>query len=155
MYIVFSAFIIPEFYKSRSLESGKGLGEILSLLKNVLLEAGKSQAAKRRHVLPLFLLLGEQEDGQQKWSSPENELRVSEIISELYRIFDMEMFGPGPLSPFFLRDFESIANPTKTTFAHLLRSFRQSLGARDAEWKLYPAAQHSFQWLVLQVKVGT
>lgn len=141
---------IALFFLEQKARIGKNLHQILALLKNFK----KSKAAMRKHIIPLFLLLGEQEDGNQLWSSSSNEEKCSLIISELYRIFDMEISEDGPLSPFFLRDFESIANPIKTTFAYILKSFRNTLGLKDGEWKSYPAAQHAFQWLIFQVKVS-
>jgi len=144
----------PIFLEHRQ-KCKQNLEGILELLKNVGDEDGKIQTAKRKHVIPLFLFLGEQEDGQRPWGSQENEDKASAVVGELFRIFDMDMHGPGPLSAFFFRDFESISNPTKTTFAHLIKTFRPSLGAPDAEWKCYPAAQQSFRWLLFQVKVKT
>jgi len=142
---------LKAFYTQQKGRIATNLQQILLLMRSVR----KSQAAMRKHVIPLFLLLGEQEDGHQLWSSSANEEKVSLIIGELYRIFDMDMVQPGPLSAFFLRDFESISNPVKTTFAHLLKTFRGSLGTKESEWKSYPAAQHAFQWLLFQVKVKT
>jgi len=138
------------FFLNEKGRIGKNLQNILQLLKNIK----KSPAAMRKHIIPLFLVLGEQEDGHQLWSSSANEEKCSLIIAELYRIFDMDMAENGPLSPFFLRDFETISNPIKTTFAHLLKSFRPTLGLKEGKWKSYPAAQHAFQWLLFQVKVS-
>jgi len=141
--------IIGTFYENNRAIAHTNLEAILKLFGTI----GKSPVAMRKHVIPLFMLFGEQEDGLQPWSSPQNERLVFEIIRELYRIFDMDMNvrDIGPLTPFFQRDFDSMS-PAKTTFAHLLKYFRSCLGDNQGDWKMYPAARASYFWLVCQVK---
>jgi len=138
------------FSKTISLTNQR-LEGILTLLKSILSDSGKNQA-KRRHVVPLFILLGEHESGLQPWSSAKSEQRVIEILQELYRIFNLETNLDGPLSPFFLKDFQSAGSPGKTVFGQILKCFREKLVGKNEIWRHFPAAKHSFQWMIFQVK---